>query len=152
MTVLQTLADVSYGPHERNVSMSQSSYRRRTNAGFRLAAQRRVLLRRQDTADPEVGGSSSGPRHFGRSAQLQVSRPAIFPAPNHECFPALQFARRSADSGLDASWVAVGGLSAGAGMALWLGCSTEMADPADPVKRESTKNRNYRLFGRSLGG
>jgi acetyl esterase/lipase len=65
-----------------------------------------------------------------------------FPAAMEHSRRAIQFIRYNADTWqLDASRVAAGGGSAGAGISMWIGFRGEEADPlsADPVARESTR-------------
>ena len=54
----------------------------------------------------------------------------------------MQFVRLNADKwNIDASWIALGGGSAGAGLSQWLAFRDDMADSTskDPVERESTR-------------
>ncbi|TWT79709.1 Lipase 2 [Planctomycetes bacterium CA13] len=72
----------------------------------------------------------------------RLSHQAIAPACFQDCARAVQFIRRNADKwNIDKSRIAVGGGSAGAGLAQWLGFSEDHADPsaADPVMHESTR-------------
>ncbi|WP_237476572.1 alpha/beta hydrolase [Lichenibacterium dinghuense] len=68
--------------------------------------------------------------------------PAVhFPTPMRDGARAVQWLRaHAADYGLDPSRVALMGLSAGAGVALWVAFHPDAADPAspDPVLRQST--------------
>ncbi|WP_231617512.1 alpha/beta hydrolase [Novipirellula aureliae] len=79
----------------------------------------------------------------------RLSHHAIAPACFHDCARALQFIRRNAEKwNIDKSRIAVGGGSAGAGLAQWLAFSPDRADPAakDPVMRESTQISALVLF------
>jgi len=139
-----TFCDVSYGPHERNVLD--------------------IYLARQTQPSPLFFWIHGGGFYFGdkserapRIADFLVERGisviatnyrfsthAIYPAPYLDCRRALPFSRYHASSwGLDPNRVALGGLSAGAGMALWLGFRSDMANPhsQDPIERESTRPR-----------
>ena len=68
----------------------------------------------------------------------EVQAPAAF----YDCALALQFIRANAARwNIDNSRIAAFGISAGAGIALWLACKDDMADPSspDPVARQSTR-------------
>ena len=68
----------------------------------------------------------------------EVQAPAAF----YDCARALQFIRANADRwNIDKNRIAAFGISAGAGIALWLACKDDMADSSssDPVARESTR-------------
>lgn len=72
----------------------------------------------------------------------RLSQQATAPACFEDCARALQFLRRHAARwNIDPDRIAVGGGSAGAGLAQWLAFSEDKADPAarDPVLRESTR-------------
>jgi acetyl esterase/lipase len=72
----------------------------------------------------------------------RLSQQATAPACFEDCARALQFIRRHAERwNIDPGRIAVGGGSAGAGLAQWLAFSEDKADPAtkDPVLRESTR-------------
>ena len=78
--------------------------------------------------------------------RLVVDRPGEpgfpYPAPMHDAARVVQFARsRAQDWHIDPLRVAIGGSSAGACMALWLGVQDDLADPdsEDPVARQSTR-------------
>ena len=131
-----TLQDVSYGPHERNVLD--------------------VYKAPSDSPSPIFLWIHGGGFYFGDKSQrgprlvpllfehgislvttnYRFSQHAIYPASYHDCRRALQFVRYHASSwGMDPGRIAVGGLSAGAGMSLWLGFRPDMADPTseDPI-------------------
>ena len=58
------------------------------------------------------------------SISYRFSKQAIFPAQIHDCKAAIRFLRANAEEyGYDASWIAVGGSSAGGQLALLLGTS-----------------------------
>ncbi|MCM2375195.1 alpha/beta hydrolase [Aporhodopirellula aestuarii] len=72
----------------------------------------------------------------------RLSQHAIAPACFDDCARALQFIRLNAEKwNIDKSRIAVGGGSAGAGLAQWIGYNDDRADPSavDPVARESTR-------------
>ena len=135
-------ANVSYGPHERNV--------------FDL------WLAKSDTPTPLViyyhgGGFRGGDkrtinialltklREAGVSvaaANYRLSDAAPFPAQMHDSARALQFIRHHAtDYNLDPRRVGATGGSAGAGISQWLAFHDDLADPKaeDPILRQSTR-------------
>jgi arylformamidase len=137
-----THANVSYGPHERNV--------------FDL------WLARSDTPTPLLvhihgGGWINGDKGSVNAATLKFmlehgvsvasvnyrySTIAPLPAPVHDAARAIQFLRSKAkDWNLDKTHVAAFGGSAGACSSLWLNYHDDLADPksSDPVARESTR-------------
>ena len=72
----------------------------------------------------------------------RLSQHALAPACFHDCARALQFIRHHAATwNIDKDRIAVGGGSAGAGMAQWLAYHDDLADPKaqDPILRESTQ-------------
>jgi acetyl esterase len=136
------LANVSYGPHERNV--------------FDL------WKAKSDRPTPLVifihgGGFTMGDKSLESSALLQpclksgisvasinyrYSTQAPFPAPMADSARAVQFLRLHArEYNLNPNAFGATGGSAGAGISLWIGFHDEMADPKsdDPVKRQSTR-------------
>ncbi len=144
------MANVSYGPHERNVMD--------------------VWKAKSDQPTPLLVFIHGGGFHAGSKEALQpyllhgclasgISVVAInyrlspevkFPAHYMDCARAIQFARSKAkDWNLDPKRVAASGGSAGAGTSLWLGFHDDMADPknVDPVLRESTRLSCMVVFG-----
>jgi arylformamidase len=137
-----THADVSYGPHERNVLD--------------------VWLAKSDKPTPLVvhihgGGWINGDKKGTAAATVKymldhgVSVAAInyrystiapLPAPVHDAARAIQFLRSKAGEwNFDKTRVAAFGGSAGACTSLWLNYHDDLADPKsnDPVARESSK-------------
>lgn len=102
------------------------------------------------------------------SANYRFTTQAPFPAPMLDGALAVQWVRAHAERlGIDPERVAVSGVSAGAGISMWLAFHPDLADPdaEDPVLRESTRvsaalalegqgtydPREYeRMFGRDL--
>ena len=136
------MANVAYGPHERNVLdfwKAKSAgptpllvhihgggftHGDKTSISFELLE---LCLRK---------GISVATINYRYSTQ------APFPAPYMDCVRAIQFLRAHArEWNLNPKLVAATGGSAGAGMSLWIGFHPDMADPAsdDPVKRQSTR-------------
>ena len=75
-------------------------------------------------------------------ANYRLAPRVTYPAPMLDGARAVQWLRaHAADYGLDPSRVAVMGISAGGGIALWVAFHGDLADPAnaDPVLRQSTR-------------
>jgi hypothetical protein len=144
------IANVSYGPHERNVMD--------------------VWKAKSDQPTPLLvfihGGGFRGGSKEALPAYLLngclasgISVAAInyrlspeFKFPDHymDCARAIQFARSKAQEwNLDKARVAASGASAGAGTSLWIGFHDDMADAnsSDPVLRESTRLSCMVVFG-----
>lgn len=136
------LADVKYGPHERNVL---DLWKAKADAptplvvyihggGFQGGDKRSVspvLLERL-----LAGGVSV------MAINYRLSPEVAFPAHYMDCARAIQFARSKAEEwNLDPKRVGATGGSAGAGTSLWIGFHDDMADPSsdDPVLRHSTR-------------
>lgn len=135
-------ADVSYGPHERNVLD--------------------VWLARSDKPTPLVvyyhgGGFRGGDKRTLNRALLEklldggvsvaaanyrLTNVAPFPAQMHDCAKALQFLRHHAKKyNVDPKRVGATGGSAGAIISMWLAFHEDLANPdaKDPVARQSTR-------------
>jgi len=144
------LANVSYGPHERNVMD--------------------VWKARSDRPTPLLvfihgGGFQGGGKEAVQayllngclangisvaSINYRLSPEVKFPAHYMDSARAIQFARTKAKEwNLDPKRVAASGGSAGAGTSLWIGFHDDMADPknSDPVLRESTRLSCMVVFG-----
>ncbi|MCX7011272.1 MAG: alpha/beta hydrolase [Candidatus Sumerlaeota bacterium] len=139
-----TFADVSYGPHERNVLdfwqansdlpapafvwFHGGGYRNGDKAQFPAALQRRCL---------ESGISFA-------SANYRLTPEVQYPDPMLDGARAVQFLRaKAAEWRLDPERIAAGGSSAGAQISLWIGCHDDQAQPrsGDPVARQSSRLR-----------
>jgi len=136
------LADVKYGPHERNVlDLWKARADRPTplvvfihGGGFQAGSKEAV-------PPPLVRGLLAEGVSV-MSVNYRLSPGAAFPAHYLDCARAVQFARTKArDWNLDPERVAASGGSAGAGTSLWLAFHDDLADPGsdDPVLRQSTR-------------
>jgi acetyl esterase len=137
-----THADVSYGPHERNVV---DFWRAETEdpapllvffhgGGFRGGDKRAINNTILDTC-LEAGVSCA-------AANYRLSGQAPYPAQMHDSARAIQFLRSKAEEwNIDKTRLSAYGGSAGSGISLWLAFHDDMADPKsdDPVSRQSTR-------------
>ena len=136
------LANVKYGPHERNVL---DLWKAKSDSPTSLV----VFI--------HGGGFRGGSKEALPPALLQgllsrgvsvmainyrLSPEVTFPAHHMDCARAIQFARlKAAEWNLDPHRVGATGGSAGGGISLWIGFHDQMADSnsADPVLRQSTR-------------
>jgi acetyl esterase/lipase len=136
------VANVSYGPHERNViDLWKAKSEKPTplvvfihGGGFRAGDKGQVspaLLRGCLALGISVA-----------AINYRLSQHAPFPAPMLDSGRAIQFMRSKAKEwNLDPAKIGATGGSAGAGISLWLGFHDDLADAKseDPVARESTR-------------
>jgi acetyl esterase/lipase len=136
------LADVKYGPHERNVlDLWKAKADRPTplvvfihGGGFQAGSKEAV------PAALIHGLLAEGVSVM--SVNYRLSPGVTFPAHYLDCARAVQLARsRAKDWNLDPKRVAAVGGSAGAGTSLWIGFHDDLADPKadDAVLRQSTR-------------
>lgn len=136
------LADVSYGPHPRNVL---DVWQAKTDAPAPLVVYIHGGGFRKGSKESLSPGLLSRLLARGISVMAidyRLSPQVSFPAHYLDSARAIQFARANArEWNLDAKRIGVTGGSAGAGTALWIGFHDDMADPKspDPVLRESTR-------------
>lgn len=140
--VAPTHADVSYGPHERNVLDVWLAASDRAapvfvffhGGGFRSGDKRGVnRLFLQWCLDSGISFAA---------VNYRLSKQAVYPAQMHDSARAIQFIRsKAAEWKVDPARVAAHGGSAGSGISLWLAFHDDMADPDsdDPVARQSTR-------------
>jgi len=144
------LANVAYGPHERNVmDVWKAKSDRPTpllvfihGGGFRGGSKEALPAYLLNGC--LANGISVVAINYRHSPEVH------FPAHYMDCARAIQFARTKAKEwNLDPIRVASSGSSAGAGTSLWLGFQDDLADPknADPVLRESTRLSCMVVFG-----
>jgi len=137
-----TFANVSYGPHERNVLdlwQAQGDGPRPLvifihGGGWRGGDKSK--LRRQDLETLLADGISV------TAVNYRLTQTAPFPAPMRDAARALQFLRNKAGEwNLNPERVACFGGSAGGVTSLWIGFHEDLADPGspDPVLRQSTR-------------
>lgn len=136
------LANVKYGPHERNVlDLWKAKSDEPTplvvfihGGGFRAGDKSKLsaeLLKKCLDAGISVG-----------AINYRLSDTAPFPAPMLDSARAVQFFRHNAKEwNLDPKKIACTGGSAGAGISLWIGFHDDLADAKsnDPIARESTR-------------
>jgi hypothetical protein len=136
------LANISYGPHERNVlDLWKAKSPRPTplviyihGGGFRQGDKNSVSAALLAPC-LEAGISVA-------AINYRLSHQASFPAPMLDGARAVQYLRSRANEwNLDPRAFAASGRSAGAGISLWVGFHDDMANPksADPVERHSTR-------------
>lgn len=136
------VADVTYGPYERNVlDFWRAKSDRPTpliiyihGGGFRQGHKGQV------PASLVVGALKSG--ISVASLDYRLSNIAPFPAPMLDGARAIQFLRsRAKEWNLDPARFAAAGSSAGGGISLWVAFHDDLARPgsADPVERQSSR-------------
>jgi len=144
------MADVSYGPHQRNVMDVWKAESDKPapllvfihGGGFR-AGGKESLAANLLNGCLDAGISVA-------SINYRLSPEVTFPAHYMDSARAIQFARHKArEWNIDPKRVAASGGSAGAGTSLWIGYHDDMADPSsdDPVLRESTRLSCMVVFG-----
>lgn len=136
------IADVPYGPHERNVldlwKAPGAGPRPLViyihGGGFRGGDKRTLPVALLKNLLGQ--GISVAAIHY------RLSQHAPYPAPMHDGARAVQFLRwRARDWNLDPKAFGATGGSAGAGISLWIGFHDDLAEPRseDPVRRQSTR-------------
>jgi acetyl esterase len=142
-TVVPTQANVSYGPHARNIldfwqarPDQPSPVLVFFHGGSFKAGDKANVLTRPVFAECLKAGISVV------SANYRFSSDAPFPAPMRDGGRVVQFLRSKArEWSINPARIAVSGTSAGATLALWIALHDDLADPtsADPVARLSTR-------------
>ena len=137
-----THANLSYGPHERNILdlwLAEASAPTPLvlfihGGGFRGGS--KDFINVQDLQELLSAGISVA------AIEYRLLDNAYLPAAQHDCRYALQFLRSKAEMwNIDKRRVGVMGGSAGAIICMWLAFHDEMSEPnsTDPIKRESTR-------------
>lgn len=141
LPTMPTYADVSYGPHERNVI----DFWKAEGDGPR------PLLVYIHGGGWTGGDKKQDPKNFHPYMAKGVSYAAInyrlsgqapLPAPVHDAARAIQFIRSKASEwNIDTKHIALTGGSAGACTSMWILLHDDLADPKsnDPVARQSTR-------------
>jgi acetyl esterase/lipase len=144
-----TMADVSYGPHPKQVLHFWKAKSKKTTpllfeihgggwiGGGRMSGLAGLL---QPMLDAGISVVSIEYRFLGEATEDGVTPPVK--GPMDDAARALQFVRSKADEwDIDKRRIIASGSSAGACTALWLAFHDDMADPKsrDPVARESTR-------------
>jgi arylformamidase len=136
-----TAANVSYGPHERNVL----DFWKAAGDGLRPLL---VFIHGGGWVGGDKGGSTA---RFKPYLDKGISCAAInyrltatdpLPAPVHDAARAIQFIRSKAEEwNIDTNHIALTGGSAGACTSMWLLYHDDLADPnaTDPVLKQSTR-------------
>lgn len=146
-----THANISYGPHERNVL---DFYAAPTDKPAPLAVYIHgggFVGGNKNVAPAQIrafhaAGISLAAIHY----RFVNGRDIIFPAPQLDGARAVQFLRSKATEwNIDPNRVSCFGGSAGAGISMWIGFHDELADPdaSDPILRQSTRIQAVGTFG-----
>ncbi|MEI6235692.1 MAG: alpha/beta hydrolase [Planctomycetota bacterium] len=139
-----TIADLSYGPHERNVmDFYQAKSDKPTPLLFYIhgggwSAGDKNGMNPKAYLDAGISVVSINYRYV---QQAQDVAPPV-KAPLHDAARALQFVRsKAAEWNIDKARIGASGGSAGACSSLWLAFHNDLADPqsADPIAHESTR-------------
>jgi acetyl esterase/lipase len=142
-------ADVSYGPHERNVL---DFWKAKSDAPAPLVVFIHgggFLGGDKTMVEPALLDECLKSGISVASIRYRFSTDARFPAPMMDGAKAIQFLRSKAGEWNLNKRVAASGSSAGAGMSLWIGYHDDLANPAssDPIARESTRLSCMAVYG-----
>jgi acetyl esterase/lipase len=145
-----TLADVRYGPHERNVLDFWKAPSDQPapllffihGGGWQAGDKTRVgsLASIEKMIEAGISVVSINYRYVSQAHAAGVKPPVQ--APLHDAARALQFVRsKAAEWNIDKQRIGASGGSAGACSSLWLAFHADLADPksTDPIARESTR-------------
>ena len=149
---MPTHANVSYGPHARNVL---DFYQVDSDKPTPLV----VFIHGGGFVGGDKKGVNPGLLRAAQAAGMSVAsinyrfangKDIIFPAPQLDGARAVQFLRSQASKwNIDAKRIACVGGSAGAGISMWIGFHDDLADPNsdDPILRISTRIQAIGTFG-----
>lgn len=150
-----TLADVPYGPHERQVldfwkadSPKPAPVVFHIHGGGWVAGDKRKVANLETYLTAGISVVSINYRYATQAMLAGVKPPVQWPV--SDAARALQFVRSKAGEwNLDKQRIAATGASAGACSSLWLAFHDDLADPqsSDPVARESTRLSCAAVFG-----
>ena len=142
-----TLADVPYGPHERQVlNFWQAASSRPTpvlffiHGGGWVTGDKARVAHLEDYLAAGISVVSINYRYVWQAILAGVKPPVQWSL--HDAARALQFVRsKAAEWNLDKLRIGASGGSAGACSSLWLALRDDLADPksSDPIARESTR-------------
>jgi acetyl esterase/lipase len=137
-----SFANVSYGPHERNVLDFWK-------ADTKQPAPLLVFIHGGGFVGGDKSGANAGDIESCLAAGIsfasinyRYTTQAPYPAPMHDGARAIQFLRsKAADWNIDPKRIGAYGGSAGAGISMWLGFHDDLAKPesVDPVERQSSR-------------
>ena len=136
-----THANVSYGPHERNV-LDFWKAESKAPAPVLVSIHGGGFVAGNKSVSPQLLKESLAAGISVAAINYRYSTQAIAPAPFLDGARAVQFLRTKAGVwNIDPKRFAATGGSAGAGISLWLAFHDDLADPksADPVLRQSTR-------------
>jgi hypothetical protein len=136
-----THQDIKYGPHPRNV-LDFWQARSQEPAPVLVSFHGGGFLAGDKSVQPRLLRECLDSGISMAAVSYRYSTQAIAPAPFQDGARAIQFLRSKArDWHLDPKRIAATGVSAGAGISLWLGFHDDMADPHndDPLLRQSTR-------------
>ncbi|HEY7327114.1 MAG TPA: alpha/beta hydrolase [Gemmataceae bacterium] len=136
-----TFANVSYGPHERNI-LDFWQAKSEQSTPVLVSIHGGGFVAGNKGAQPQLLKDCLNSGISVAAINYRYSTQAIAPAPFEDGARAVQFIRSKAKEwNIDPTRFAATGGSAGAGISLWLGFHKDMADPKsdDPVLRQSTR-------------
>lgn len=134
-------ADVSYGPHEKNV-LDVWKAKGDAPAPAIVYIHGGGFVKGDKTRLNGIDWVDTGGDFAVISLNYRLTGEVSYPAQMHDCARAVQFLRANAAKfNIDPDRIALTGISAGAGISLWIAFHDDMADPKsdDPVRRMSTR-------------
>jgi acetyl esterase/lipase len=142
MTRKPSFADVSYGPHERNVlDFWKADSKEPAPVLVFIHGGGFVAGDKGQANAGDIDGCLAAGISFA-SISYRYTTQAPYPAPMLDGARAIQFLRsKAAEWNIDPKRIGAYGGSAGAGISMWLGFHDDLAksDSADPVERQSSR-------------